>query len=238
MEWTQRSWGSLLAGVFLCSIPYFLMHSVSQYSDIVMAFFLLASVLMMMCFMKDPRRSQAVWVGLLLGLMSFTKDEGILASWILLFLITVYLNRSGFRRLAWPLFGTYLLIACATVMVKIWTLTAARGVNQIDLLHFFQWPRWIFILRYFLKVFMKISYGGIFIIPIMMMLWRSHNIFDRYAKLIVWFLIIFISTFFLLYVVVKNDLGWRLWTTSYRLIYQILPLSVFLLFYCVFKKKE
>ncbi len=235
IEWTRKPWVSLLAGVYLCSIPYFLTHSISQYADIMVSFYLLACVLMLMRLIKDPQGSQAIWCGGLLGLLSFTKDEGILGAAILLVLISIFLRKQKIDKILIPLYSAYVLIFCATLMVKIWMMSTPSGINHFEFKHFFEWQRWVLIIKYFYHAYVN---GGVILIPVLICFWRVRNKFDRYASFIVSFIIIFISCGFILYVLDKIDLAWRLNRTAYRVVYQILPLFIFLLFYCVFKKRD
>src|SRR5262249_32135630 len=59
----------LLAGVYLCSVSFFLQHSASQYADLWVAYYVLAAVICM-------ERGRMFLAGLFFGLLCMSKNEG------------------------------------------------------------------------------------------------------------------------------------------------------------------
>ncbi len=70
---------SVIPPLVLFTIPFINTLSISQYSDIVLAFYLLGSFVCLICARKEQSIPLAIISGLLCGAMSFTKTEGSLA---------------------------------------------------------------------------------------------------------------------------------------------------------------
>ncbi len=229
---------ALLAALWLVSIPYFMIHGISQYADILMAGLIVINMMLLVRLKAQPSSAQAITLGMMLGIMCFTKDEGMVSAVIMVFLIghvlTGWHRKGHFYK---PFVLSLLVIVVGVLLQKYWMWPAPQGVNAISWGHFFDYQRWYFILAYFLKVYTHYLYGGIILIPILLALTAVSRRWDAASGLMVRFLLVFISVFYLLYVLVRQDLEWRLWTTSYRLTFQLLPLGIVLLFYRLFAKR-
>jgi len=75
---------AVIAPLLLISLPFFVLLSISQYCDIVVAYYLLASLFCLAKTFQGDSRPYACLSGLFLGLLSFTKPEGLVAALILL----------------------------------------------------------------------------------------------------------------------------------------------------------
>ncbi len=229
---------SLLASVWLLSIPYFMIHGISQYADILMAGLIAINMMLLLRLRNAVSIQQAITLGLMLGIMCFTKDEGLVAAVIMFFLIGHLLpSFSKNKQFYVPCLLSIGAIGVGVVFQKVWMWPAPQGVNSIDWGHLLDMGRWVFILKYFVKVFTHYLYGGVVLIPILLLVMSIYRRWDEASAVMVKFLLIFISVFYLLYVLVRQDLEWRLWTTAYRLTFQLLPLSIIVLFYRIFAKR-
>jgi len=236
IEWTDNVKASFLAGIFLCSIPLFLVHSVSQYADILFVIFSLTTMLMLLRMFKNPVKSSIVWTCALLGFMTLVKDEAIVASLILMGFVLIFLNRrsrSSFILAA----AVFLLASMPTIMTKHWLMGTYQGqINQMEVKYLFEPDRYATILKYYGGIFLKNTWGGIFIIPAWIFFQGMMGQLDEKAKFWAKFLALFCTVFFLLYGALKYQLDWRLATTADRMIYEVLPAFIFLIFYILFRK--
>lgn len=79
----------ILAATVLLGTPFFIKHGASQYADIPLGFYILATLVAFICFEKEQGRSQGFLViaGLMSGFAAWTKNEG------LLFVVVIVLVR-------------------------------------------------------------------------------------------------------------------------------------------------
>ncbi len=75
-----RSWASILAPLGMMLIPFFGTIATSQYCDIVLSVFLLAGMICFLESLRDGDGRAAACAGILWGMLSFTKPEGMLAA--------------------------------------------------------------------------------------------------------------------------------------------------------------
>jgi hypothetical protein len=101
----------LLAGLTLLATPFLIFHGVSQYGDVPVGFFFLATLVLLALHERHRRDTTgfAILAGLTTGLAGWTKNEGLLflASVVLAGLLTV--RRAGYDRHLARDVGPYLL---------------------------------------------------------------------------------------------------------------------------------
>jgi hypothetical protein len=91
-----------LGGMVLLGTPFFVHHGASQYADTPLAFFFLATaVLLHHASHADPPR-KVIWVlaGLAAGLSAWTKNEGLLL--VAVVVLATAIRRSGAGAASWP----------------------------------------------------------------------------------------------------------------------------------------
>lgn len=74
---------SLLPGLLFLTVPLISLQATTQYCDIVLSFYLLASIITLTQAQKHHHSLWALLSGLLTGFLSFTKPEGLIAALIL-----------------------------------------------------------------------------------------------------------------------------------------------------------
>jgi hypothetical protein len=93
----------LLAGAVLAATPFFVIHESSQYADVPLAYFFLATLVLLALYDREPDSRLLLMAGLTAGLAAWTKNEG------LVFLVAVAASRLIFTRrrrvLLWYLAG-------------------------------------------------------------------------------------------------------------------------------------
>ncbi|MBI3602458.1 MAG: hypothetical protein HY209_06150 [Candidatus Omnitrophica bacterium] len=224
---------SILAGFFLLSIPFFIQYSTSQYADIVVTYYLLASIICLLRTMRTTLRSEAFLTGIFLGLLGFSKDHGILLAFLLLMLFLIYLinNRLFFR------LGSFLFLGILVAMPSVVFVKILMSSNKHDLVYKFNLfnililNRWSFILKYVLKdLLFNFYWGGIWTIFVVALLaYRKYFLREFIIPFVC--MIIFLGLILLGYVISQFDVNWCLSTTWDRILFQVSPLAVFIMFH-------
>ncbi len=89
---------SLLPGLLILTLPFYILLATTQYCDIVLSFYLLASIVALTEAQKKNRKPLALLAGLLAGFLGFTKPEGLIASLILCGLVVGLTLTSKLRK--------------------------------------------------------------------------------------------------------------------------------------------
>jgi hypothetical protein len=119
-------------------------------------------------------------------------------------------------------------------------ITGRIGDNPTCLLHLFDLKRWTFILSYFYETaFIPTSYwgqswGGVWAVLVVGFVIAWNAALDDRAKFMRFFLVGFCAVFFFLYLITDHNLVWKVGTTWWRELYQIMPLAVLYIFYRIF----
>lgn len=74
---------SLLPALLILTLPFYILLATTQYCDIVLSFYLLASLVALAEAQKKSQKPLALLAGLFAGFLGFTKPEGLIASLIL-----------------------------------------------------------------------------------------------------------------------------------------------------------
>ena len=88
---------AMLGGLMLTGTPYFLIHGASQYADVPLGFFFLATLTLFCLQDRFPKHSRGVLVlaWMTAGMAAWTKNEG------LLFLLAIVVARFAVSRRDW-----------------------------------------------------------------------------------------------------------------------------------------
>src|SRR3989338_4530555 len=117
---------ALLISLLLASFPPYLFLGTSQYADIVLAYYLLASCVLLALSIRENNEDFALLGGIFLGLMPFAKNEGIALS--LLLLIVFSLNHPGRKKNFATYLGTLISLP-ATIVFKAFLAPANRDLS-------------------------------------------------------------------------------------------------------------
>ena len=232
LDLTKSKNASFLATLWLASIPYFLIHSISQYPAVIMASLIVLNMMLLFRLYRRKTRADAVTFGIMLGVMSFTKDEGI-GSALFITVFAILLLRKC-KDLCFPFFMGLGLTLVPTVLVKYLMYPAPNGVSTVYFPYILEWKRWVDIIQYFMAMFIKPVYGGIWIIPLFLLGSMLLKPWDEKDRAMAGFLAMFGALYLLLYFLIVNYLDWRLLVSGDRMMYQILPLAIVFLFYRLF----
>lgn len=210
---------ALLAGVYLCSIPYFLQHAASQYADIWVAYYLLAAVIGM-------ERGYMFLSGIFWGLLCLSKNEGMVLAVVMLVAVFMGITRS--KELWRPLMIGLACILPSVLIPQMLMTGDPAGINKVSWVYLGDMGRWRdFVQFFFQQVVFGKHWGGLWIIaPLLLALFRKR--WDKYTKVYLCSLAVFLVIFMALYVMVCNDFQWRMAVSLDRLMFQIAPLMVYL----------
>ena len=233
-----------LAGLTILMTPSFVLHGTSQYADVPLSFFLVASIALLHIHESRPRMDRRLLLlsGVMGGLAAWTKNEGLLfvmalvVSRFVVDLPTLGLRESlnRIRDLAKCFVPSVLLILLfKLVLVEANPLLAWQGQTTIDRLT--DWSRYRVIFRAFTE--QLVSFGGT--VP---SVWLILGIYLVLAG--VWVrreerssvtasslsLVLMLGGFFVVYLLTPFDLEWHLSTTLSRLLLQLWPSLIFLVF--------
>ncbi|MDP8213278.1 MAG: glycosyltransferase family 39 protein [Candidatus Zapsychrus exili] len=238
---------SFLAGIFLLSIPFFITHSTSQYSDIVAGYYLLATLVLIKKTYETKSRKYSLLAGLFIGALSFTKDEGV----ALAFIITVILVLSNMNKCAKgekiPIstifFGTLLIIP-STVLVKFILPFKFFGENlpiekSISIAHVLDVNRCAILGKFILNnVILNPAWGGFWIVCIIAIATNTKQINTTKDKIFLSTIVIFISVILFRFLTTAEPLIWHLNVALNRVLFILVPTLTYFIFYLSFKNKE
>ena len=208
---------------------------ISQYSDILFSLYLLCAFVCYLSYEKSKDHRLLILTAIFIGLLSFTKNEGLAASSILGLLILIQRPK-----IPWIFLGVLLISALPTA---IFTLSMAPhgGVFINGLLshdHPSSSSRLIYILTNTLYEFMSLKWAGLWILAAVGLILSKDRAFKKPLVLVGLFMALFltitlayyqINTFF-------DDIKWWMDNTLNRIVFALMP-SVFLwMGLSVFKK--
>lgn len=237
-----RSSVAFIGSAILLTNPVYLSLSTAQYADILLAFYLLASITTIIITLKTKDAGCAVLSGLFLGLMTFTKNEGIVLCLILFGLTClniILFNKGSFRsRLTVP---AYLLIGLAstaifTILFKIFLAPPNPDIFPANVsnanMEFLNFKGLTIVINFTLK---EIAYKGwcsIWSLIMIMFMINPIKFFRKEPKVISVFFVCYLLVLLFIYLTTINfDLTWRLTSTLQRILFYLLPSALFIGFF-------
>jgi 4-amino-4-deoxy-L-arabinose transferase-like glycosyltransferase len=237
----------LVAGIFLLSTYFFLRVGASQYADVPIGFFMLAAMVALSFGDTDPERSPMAYAlaGITVGLAAWTKNEGALfvMAVIAARIVSAFLVRRQGRH-GWLREAAFFLAGLAPILAVLvfFKLTYAPpndliGENQtgLALAKIVDVGRYAIIAKAFLSTFAR---WGIGLLPILLVYvflagirhdTRNSRIVATGCALLAFML----CGYFMVYVLTPHDLAWHLGSSLERLLLQIWPTFLFVLFMIV-----
>ena len=254
-----RGWNSaMLGGITLASTPLFIQQGTSQYVDVPLSFFMLASIALL--HMAQQRstdshkpRSFVILTGLAAGFAAWTKNEGLL---FLIAIVTAQVVTTIARRrtksdVSEKVALATLLLAVTPVLLFIaWFKHSIvpRGdlfSNSADVAHKLLVPaRYWIVLQWYAKEFFR--FGSWWIVPgtvallIFYLLSLKPDVRrnDRTLQCSVFTLGLTLAGYFAIYVITPRDIYWHLRFSLNRLFLQLWPSVIFLFFLFLFGGRQ
>src|SRR5579864_8718807 len=239
---------AMLGGLTLLATPSFIAVGTSQYADVPLSFFVLATIVLLRLY--DARHSPGflALAGLAAGFAAWTKNEGIL------FVAAIILARSlpvrdrrvlsgesrpvttHIVRLLLPIIPTFLLIA----YFKHWVAPAGDLFSDPPtmLQKFLDPTRYWIILKWLTKEFFRFGHWLLIPFPLLMLVYysfpqeetRGQDSRDRASMLA---LALTLAGYSAIYLITPYDLYWHLRFSLSRLFLQLWPSVIFLFFLAV-----
>ncbi len=229
-------------GAFLLlSNNYYAFIGTAQYADIVLGYYLLASMILVTLSLERKDISYALVLGLFLGLMPFLKNEGILISILLFGIYCLYcqFSKSLTRELKQSFIKNtlagLLITSPAAIIFKFSLAPPNRDILVTDLKNiflYFDFNRLWTVIDSLTRSLIDPSWRLLWFFIILLFILGAKHYFYKEAGILTGF---FLSYGFILAVIylmnLHFDLSWRLIKTLPRILFYILPSILFLTFY-------
>jgi len=234
----------LLAGLVLLGITYFTKQGISQFSDVPVGFFILATVVLVFLYNTLPERnlSFVFLAGLMAGFSAWTKNEGFL--FIISFLIAHFIVI--FTKKGWKPYLTD-MVSFLAGLLPILTLVIYFKIQiapsndllsgqeiKLTMVRLVDFSRYLIIGKWYFTEFLDIFLqNGSIIVFIFCFLFLKFSLPEKYKTsifILVLMYFIMLSGYFMVYVVTPKDLVWHLDTSLKRLFLQLMPAALFTFF--------
>lgn len=240
---------AFLASFLLLANPFYIFQSTAQYADTLLAFYLLAGIISLKLTLVHFRKSSAWLTGLLLGFMTFSKNEGIVMSILLIGCFMVYLlarkapkkDKRKSLILIPCLLGGFLLTSSPAIILKLFLAPPNKDIfGGLSTVHmqFLNWKGFTLILDAIMYETTHRRWAFIWIFIIFLAAAANIKLFYKECKVFLAFLFLYLCVLTLIYLTTVNfDLSWRLKSTIHRICYYLLPSLLFFCYYAIFRKK-
>ncbi|MDP8212457.1 MAG: hypothetical protein P9X22_04080 [Candidatus Zapsychrus exili] len=235
----------LIPVISVLSLPVFIKLSTSQYSDLLVGFYLLAIFYCLIIVKLKNCKNIALLAGIFIGFLSFTKSEGFVTSAIILLLFLPFIffkNTIKDRKQV----ITYFFLAAAislipAIIFKVFyapeNLTFINGL--ISAKHPASFERLQAILFFYCIEPVTFKWNGFWIVLFLSMLLSLKKCFDSNFIIIPCFLFIYFLILTAYYLTNTHfAIAWWLKNTLTRILFSVLPSIVLWVNLCVFDKQE
>lgn len=238
---------ALLAGLALTSTPFFIEQGTSQYADVPLSFFILASIVLL-CIGRD-HRGLLIFAGMAAGFAAWTKNEGLLfllalavgLAWAAILRNIRDTGRNSTDR-RWRDFLLFLAGAAPVLLVialfKHYVATAGDLFSspRVMIYKMLAPGRYWIVFRWFLKELLR--FGAWWIVPctVAMVVFyllvrrKQSRSRDPLCGSCVLALVLTLIGYFTIYLITPRDLYWHLRFSLNRLFLQLWPVIIFLFF--------
>ena len=241
------AYAAFFASFLLMLNPFFIFQGTSQYADTVLAFYLLASVVCLNLTVMHRCRGLATVSGLLMGLMSFTKNEGLVMSILLIFFFGLYLvcrrvplaqKKQDLWLIPCLLLG-YIVTSSATVILKLFLAPANKdifgGAAGAEM-EYLNWDGLRITLGALGKEFVRERWAYMWYFVLGLTVLANRRLFYKENKLFLGFLGSYLSVLLLIYMTtVGFNLEWRLKSTLPRILFYLLPTVLFAVNWAIYR---
>jgi|CXWL01.1.fsa_nt_gi hypothetical protein len=234
---------SIIPPLVFFTIPFVNTLSISQYSDIVLAFYLLGCFVCLIYAREEKSVPIAIISGLLCGAMSFTKTEGTLACLLIIGLSVPFLLKRPNQ--SWPLFIGFLTAAILSAMPAIlfqlfWAtqnVSFTNGLTSVD--HPATFVRLKVIVMFLIAELTSWKWNGLWFLLGGGLFLGWKKCFKNGLTIIPIFLSIYVTAAIAHYFINTHyEIVWWLGTTLNRILYAILPLIVWWVFTAILRHPD
>ena len=254
---------SAVPAIFILSLPLFQKLAYSQYNDLLVAYFLLASFF---CLIKTKETNLPEFSflgGIFLGVLSFTKNEGLLAALLILLLSFPYLfwrnKQLSKTKIIKFLFIGLFLGAISTLIFTFFyapkNITFINGlvssekpitlmrIKIILAFYFFELftPIWnlIAVIKHNPKAIIDAKWMGIWVVTVIIIIMNFKKCFALKLWIIPVFLLLY--NFIIIFYYLINtyfQIDWWLQVTLHRILFSVLPTVMFWIFYSLWQENK
>jgi len=224
LELTGNLWGAIVAAVIVTALPFGVTLYTSQYSDALLGLFLLSAFMSLLLGEKYNLPQLKILSLIFLALMSFTKNEGLIASGIAA--LAVFWHERANKKELKTLILTYVIALIPTI---IFTLFIApkneafiNGLLSTDKPS--NWSRLSVILVYPWFEFISSKWNGFWFLVLGGILLSGRKLWRSTLRLIAISLILYLTVILAYYQVnTFFEIGWWLSTTLSRILFALIP---------------
>ncbi len=233
----SSSWVVLLAPLLLLSSELYSTLAVSQYCDIVVGFYLLASLTSLWRAEQEQSRAWLILGCILLGILSFTKSEGTIAALLIFMLMTIkkFLAKRSKQKFQEFIFGAivFFLAALPTIIFNLFfspgNQTFTNGLQSLQ--HPATFDRFKFCIAFLLSEMISMKWCGLWITVIVIGLLSLKRGWQRALKIFPLSLSIYLGIVLAYcFINTRFEIGWLLQVTLGRILASLLPSLLFWVF--------
>lgn len=246
--------------MILLSHAYYMKIAMSQYCDIVVSFYLLAGIISLILSRNHQQKIYAFIAGLNLGILCFSKPEGLVAAGILIVLSLFHLwNKDASsviqKLLSWIyLVYGFLITVIPTLIFQLFyspgNQTMINGFQSSD--HPVTWDRFDVIWKFYAVELMgdTTPWSGIWVgawrgiwtalfIGLVIGMFKKMSPFEKSIRIIPWFILSYMSVITFYYLTnTYFPIAWWLQVTLHRIYFSLLPIVLFWIFYSVWGQER
>jgi hypothetical protein len=239
---------AILAPMILLTSPFYTKLNASQYADIVLAYYLLAAIGCYQLTLIRGENSTASLCGVYVGLLCFSKSEGILAAVILgaliyfFFLTQKRVHRWGPPRSALK----YFLVALILAMLPTLILQSCYSPGNLTFTNGLTSPenpttlfRFKMIMAFFLVELVSDKWNGLWILLLLSLFFTQGKCFQKSTAILPLFLSLYLLGVMSFYMInTYFEIKWWLQVSLNRILFSLLPLLTFWLFLSLWPRQE
>jgi len=228
LELTGMLWASICAAVIVTAIPFGVTLFISQYSDSLVGLFLLSAFMCVLLAEKCEQPKLKILSLIFLGLMSFTKNEGLIAAGISALLIFWHerANKKELKNLIITFFIALLPTIIFTLFMAPKNEAFINGLTSTDKPT--NWARISVILTYPWFEFISGKWNGFWLLALGGILLAGKKLWQSSLGIIALSLFLYLGVVLTYYAVnTFFEISWWLSTTLSRILFAMIPTIVF-----------
>ena len=224
LELTGNLWIAVPAALLVTALPFNMILFISQYSDALLGLFLLSAFLCLLLAEKHKLPKLKILSLIFLALMSFTKNEGLIAAAIAA--LGIFWHGRAHKKDLKPMISAFFIALLPTIIFTL--LVAPKNVAFINGLTSTEKPtnlsRMIIIAVYPWIEFISGKWNGFWLLVFGGILLAGKKIWQSTLGLIAISLILYLSVVMAYYAVnTFFEIGWWLQTTMSRILFALIP---------------
>ncbi len=224
----------LFAIAVLLTLPYFLKLSYSQYADVILSYYILASFVCLTLAKAENNPKLCLVAGICIGFLSFTKGEGLVAAFVIALLFIPYMawknKQQNLKKFIAYFFAGAFIAALPTILFQL--LYSPQNQTFINGLISPTKPATFYrlkiILSFYLVEFVGQNWNGLWIVLVAGLICGKGKCFQSKLIIIPLFLLIYTLIITIYYFLNTHfEIHWWLQVSLHRIMYAVLPLTIF-----------